>query len=105
MVDLVGRSMAVCGEISWPSVGTFGGRPWGVSVAVYGEFCVSAVTCAQLEDRLQPDATGYHRRCHLDGHIPQRTAEPKCGLLELRFALRVILVLCGQRESCNQAVD
>jgi hypothetical protein len=36
--------MTVRGEICWPSAGTFAVRPRGLSVAVYGEFGVAAVT-------------------------------------------------------------
>ena len=51
MVDPLGRSMSVRGEISWPSAGTLAVRPRGNSVAAHGEFRASAVMSASYDGK------------------------------------------------------
>ena len=46
-----GIPVAVPGEFSWPSLGNPAVRPWGIPVAAYGDFRVSADTPPTLQVR------------------------------------------------------
>lgn len=88
MVD-PNRSVSVRGEKPWPSLGTPGVRPWGESVAVYGEFRVAAVTGQPLRPErhcpTEPACTNQLRLNRLSPQTPlaaQITAIPRQQFLE-----------------------
>ena len=67
--------MSVRGEFRWPSVGRSAVRPWGDSVAAYGEFRVAAVRCGQPLRHLRPriaDAKPAPTRSTCDNASPLR---------------------------------